>query len=75
MGAKLDGEQLGVGPALSRRVIEHIKMMIDALDAAQKPADEKALDELLVATDNLMRALGRVLIEIHRQRPSPAHRS
>jgi hypothetical protein len=69
--AKRNGQQLGVSPPLCRRVIEHIKMVVDSLDAAQKPADEKALDELVTATDNLMRALGRVLIEIHRQRSAP----
>jgi len=39
----------------------------DALDAAAKPTNE-ALDDLCEAADNLMRALGRLLIEIERQR-------
>ncbi len=61
----------GIDPTLRDRVMENIRAVTDALDAAVANPDADALDELRKATDELMRALGRVLIEIERQRSAP----
>lgn len=57
-----------IDQGLHDRVVEEIRNLTEALDAeAANPGDE-ALDELRAAVDRLMRALGRVLIEIERRR-------
>lgn len=62
-----------VDPALRERIVEQIPIVTDALDAAiAKPTDE-ALERLREETDKLMRALGRVLIEVERLRGVPRH--
>jgi hypothetical protein len=58
----------GIDPALRERVMEEIPVLEDALDAAVANPTDDRLDQLRAATDLLMRALGRVLIEIERQR-------
>jgi hypothetical protein len=64
-------EPHGVDPALRDRVMGQIPIVTDALEAAvAKPTDDN-LDELREATDKLMRALSRVLIEVERQRSTP----
>jgi len=60
----------GIDRGLRERVIEQITIVSDALDAAVANPTDNTLDELREAADNLMRALGRVLIEIERQRSS-----
>jgi hypothetical protein len=66
-----DGAPTGVDQALRDRVIEQIAIVQDALDAAVANPTDAALNELFEATDKLMRALARVLLEIERQRSSP----
>lgn len=59
-----------IDPSLRDRVIEGINVTRDALDAAAANPSDEAHEELRKAVDNLMRALGRVLIEIERRRGS-----
>jgi hypothetical protein len=66
-----DDDPPRIDPDLRERVIEQISMVTDALDAAFAKPTNDALDELAEAADSLMRALGRVLIEIGRQRSTP----
>jgi hypothetical protein len=66
-----DNDSRGVDPALRDRVMEQIPVLEDALDAAVANPSAEKLDQLREATDKLMRALGRVLIEIERQRSAP----
>jgi len=61
-------DRRGIDPSLRERVTEQISIVTDALDAATTNPTDDALDELREAADKLMRALGRVLIEIERQR-------
>jgi hypothetical protein len=58
----------GIDPSLRERVIEEIGRTTDALDAASANPSDETLDELQQAADRLMRALGRVILEIERQR-------
>jgi hypothetical protein len=58
----------GIDPSLRERVMEQIGTFTDALEAASANRTDEALDELRNAADNLMRAVGRVLIEIAHQR-------
>ena len=51
--------------------MENIRAATDALDAELANPDDDTLDELRKATNELMRALARVLIEIERQRTAP----
>jgi hypothetical protein len=66
-----NGAPTGVDQALRDRVMEQIAVVQDALDAAVANPTDSALNELSEATDKLMRALARVLLEIERQRSSP----
>jgi hypothetical protein len=66
-----DGAPTGVDQALRDRVTEQIAIVQDALDAAVANPTDSALNELSEATDKLMRALARVLLEVERQRSSP----
>jgi hypothetical protein len=61
----------GIDPTLRDRVMENIRAVTDALDAAAANPDDDSLDELRKAMNDLMRALGRILIEIERQRSAP----
>jgi hypothetical protein len=61
----------GIDPTVRDRVMEQIPVVTDALDAAIANPTEDVLDELREATDKLMRALGRVLLEVERQRSAP----
>ena len=70
MAGNGDDSQRGIDRNLRERVIEQITIVSDALDAAVANPTDNTLDELREAADNLMRALGRVLIEIERQRSS-----
>jgi len=66
-----DSNPAAVDPALRDRIMKQIPIVTDALDAAiANPTDDK-LERLREETDKLMRALGRVLIEIERQRSAP----
>jgi hypothetical protein len=58
----------GIDPSLRERVMEEIGIFTDALEAASANPTDEALDELRKAADQLMRAVGRVLIEIADQR-------
>jgi hypothetical protein len=58
----------GIPPTLRERVIEQIGITTDALEAASANPSEETLDQLHKAADNLMRALGRVILEIERLR-------
>jgi hypothetical protein len=60
-------------PALRKRVTEQMPIMTDALDAAIASPTDHNLEKLHEETDKLMRALGRVLIEIGRLRNTPKH--
>jgi hypothetical protein len=51
-------------------VVQEITGVRDALDFALANPTDEALEKLRDAADKLMRALGRVLIEIERQRSS-----
>jgi hypothetical protein len=61
----------GIDPTVRDRVMEEIPLVTDALDAAIANPTDDVLDELREATDKLMRALGRVLLEVERQRTAP----
>jgi hypothetical protein len=65
------GGPQGIDPALRDRVMQQIPVVAAALDAAAAEPSGYSLDELREAADKLMRALGRVLIEIARQRSAP----
>ena len=55
---------MDLDPAVLARLRQHIAPLEDALDSvAAGPSPEK-LEELRDAADKLMRALGRVLIEL-----------
>ena len=53
-------------PALSERVKEAAEVFHEAFDAAEAQPSARTYDELREATDRLMRAAGRVLIDIER---------
>ncbi len=55
-------------PTLRNRVVEQIPIMVDALEAAIANPTSDNLQRLRDETDKLMRALGRVLIELGRAR-------
>jgi hypothetical protein len=67
VGRNGDIDRRGIAPDLRDRVMESIPILTDALAAATSNPTETALDALRAAADELMRALGRVLIEIERQ--------
>lgn len=58
----------GVDPTVRNRVVEQIPIMVEALDAAVANPTSENLQRLRDETDKLMRALGRVLIELRRVR-------
>jgi hypothetical protein len=63
-----DSASRGIDPDLRDRVRDEIPTLEDALEAAVADPTDENLDQLREAADKLMRALGRVLIEIARQR-------
>jgi hypothetical protein len=69
-----DSGRRGIDPKVRDRVLEQIPVVTDALDAATANPTADVLDELSEATDKLMRALGRVLLEVERQRGTPPHK-
>jgi hypothetical protein len=72
VGSRNGSGRRGIDPTTRDRVMEQIPVVTDALDAAIANPTENVLDELREATDKLMRALGRVLLEVERQRsPRP----
>ena len=71
MAKKDDDHVRGIDPTLRQRVSDGMSVVSDALDAAAADPTDSNLDELHEATDKLMRALGRVLIEIGLQRSLP----
>jgi hypothetical protein len=58
----------GLSPNLRDRVAEEMAVFTEALDAAMANPTSDALDKLRDAADQLMRATGRVLIELERMR-------
>lgn len=58
----------GLDPSVSNRVGEEIARFTEALDAAMVSPTAEALNKLEEAADHLMRATGRVLIELGRLR-------
>ena len=58
----------GLTPNLRDRVVEGMAVFAEALDAATANPTSDALDKLRDAADQLMRATGRVLIELERMR-------
>jgi hypothetical protein len=68
-----NSDPLGGDPTLRRRVTEQMPIVTDALDAAIASPTDHNLEKLHEETDKLMRALGRVLIEIERLRNMPEH--
>jgi hypothetical protein len=71
MATNNDDHVREIDPALRQRVLDGMSIVSDALDAAVANPSDSNLDELHEATDKLMRALGRVLIEIGLQRSLP----
>ena len=71
MATKNDDHGQGIDPTLRQRVLDGMSIVSDALDAAVANPSDSNLDELHESTDKLMRALGRVLIEIELQRSLP----
>jgi hypothetical protein len=65
------GGSRGIDAKVRDRVMQQIPVVTDALDAAIANPTDDVLDDLRDATDELMRALGRVLLEIERQRSAP----
>jgi hypothetical protein len=63
-------DRSAIDAKLRQRVADEIKIMTRALDAATVAPTNRKLDELRAASDHLMRAVGRVLIEIEFQRGS-----
>jgi hypothetical protein len=61
----------GLDPIVSERVTEEIEAFSEALEAARVSPTRQALDKLEDAADHLMRATGRVMIELGRLRGSP----
>jgi hypothetical protein len=61
----------GIDTTVRDRVMEQVPVVTDALDAAIANPTADNLDDLREATDKLMRALGRVLLEVERQRSAP----
>jgi hypothetical protein len=68
MSVQNGGKSPGVDPSVRDRVVEQIPIMVDALDAAVANPTSENLQRLRDETDKLMRALGRVLIELRRVR-------
>jgi hypothetical protein len=62
------GNPPGIDPALRYRVVEQIPIIVDALEAAVANPSSVNLQRLRDETDKLMRAVGRVLIELRRAR-------
>lgn len=56
----------GLDPSLHDRLMDQIERFTDALDAAMANPTPEALDHLRKAADQLMRAAGRVLIDVER---------
>ncbi len=71
MGSGSSNGPHGIDPTVRDRVMEQIPVVTDALDAAIANPTDDNLDDLREATDKLMRALGRVLLEVERQRSAP----
>jgi hypothetical protein len=71
VGSGNSNDPHGIDPMVRDRVMEQIPVVTDALDAAIANPTDDHLDELHEATDKLMRALGRVLLEVERQRSAP----
>jgi hypothetical protein len=71
VGGGNGGGSRGIDPKVRDRVMEQIPVVTDALDAAIADPTDDALNDLRDATDELMRALGRVLLEVERQRSAP----
>jgi hypothetical protein len=60
-------DRRGIDRELRQRVREESAIVTNALDAAVADPTKENLEELRASTDKLMRALGRILIEIARQ--------
>ena len=68
MSSTDNGNGRGIDHSLRERVMEQLGSVTEALEAATANPSDAALDELYHAADRLMRALGRVILEIERQR-------
>lgn len=58
----------GIDPSIRDRIVEQIAILVGALDAAVANPTAENLQRLRDETDKLMRALGRVLIDLRRAR-------
>jgi hypothetical protein len=58
----------GIDPTIRDRIVAQISILVDALDAAVANPTAENVQRLRDETDKLMRALGRVLIELRRVR-------
>lgn len=56
----------GISPGVHDRVVEEMETFTEALEAAAANPTPEALDKLRQAADRLMRATGRVLIDVER---------
>ena len=64
-------DRAGIDPTLRERVIDGMTVVSDALEVVVADPSDEHLDKLQESTDKLMRALGRILIEIATQRSLP----
>ncbi len=62
------GNNGGISSSVYERVIEQIETFSEALEEARTNPTDEALDRLRDAADELMRATGRILIEVERLR-------
>ncbi len=62
------GSNGGVSTSVYERVVQQIETFSKALEEAKAHPTDEALDRLRDAADELMRATGRVFIEIERLR-------
>ncbi len=63
-----DSGPLGIDPATRDRVLEQIRAVSEALDITVVDRTNDKRDELRKAADALMRALGRIILELERKR-------
>ena len=63
MAHRLDGS--GLDPAICIRVFEPLKILTDALDRSAANHSYAATDNLREAADGAMRAIARLMLELH----------
>ena len=66
VGKQNDGKGAILNRALRQRVGGRVNAFVDALDAVAVSPNPKAIDALRLATDDLMRAVARIMLELGR---------